>query len=63
MDAQCRDCMDAFEKDQIPFNPRMCNTCQHGRKLHELEMKQSEAERKWGRCDWNSSKLKGFYHG
>lgn len=63
MDTQCRDCMDAFAKEQIPFNPRMCNTCSYGRMLHEQEMKQSQNERNWGRCDWTSSKLEEFYHG
>ena len=63
MDTQCRQCMDAFAKEQIPFHPRMCDTCQHGYKLHKREMETSKAEAKWGRCDWNSSKLKEFYHG
>lgn len=63
MDPKCKECVEAFEKELIPFNPSMCKTCHHGRELHELEMKQSRAEQEWGKCDWSSSKLKELYRG
>lgn len=61
--AKCRECMEAFSKEGIPFNPHMCSTCQHGRELHKLEIQHSKVEKEWDKCDWSSSRLKEFYHG
>ena len=59
----CRKCMEDFAKDGIDFTPSMCKCCPTGRKLHEALCRNSEAEKKWGNIDWNSSVYGSFYKG
>lgn len=63
LNAECAKCQQDFAKAGIPLSARMCNACSTGIKLHQLGMKTSTAEKKWGNIDWNSSRWKTYYHG
>lgn len=58
---KCKECMEGFEHDDIPFDSHMCRFCQNGHNLHEALMKAGEGERKWGNIDWNTSRFGKYY--
>lgn len=60
---ECQSCMESFQRDGITFSSNLCHYCPNGAKLHQLLIKVSEAEAKWGSLDWNSCKYKTFYNG
>ena len=60
---ECQECMDDYRKAGVDFSYGACHVCQTGQELHYALMMVSDAEKAWGAKDWNSSKLKEFYHG
>jgi len=63
LSAECIKCQRDFAKAGIAFSARMCSSCSTGIRLHQLGMKTSTAEQKWGSIDWNSSRWKNYYKG
>ena len=60
---ECNRCLEDYRKARIDFSPSACHYCKTGNELHSALMKISDAERKWGNLDWNSSRLQNYYHG
>ena len=60
---ECRRCRADYEKAEIDFDHHVCTMCKNGQKLHETLIKANPGEKAWGDQDWNSFRLKGFYHG
>ncbi len=60
---ECKKCIDDFTTFNGQFSPKFCKACEHGIRLHKLEVKVSDSEKKWGTCDWNSSQYTNFYNG
>lgn len=63
LNEKCMSCQEEFLKEGFSFSPAMCRYCQTGAKLHELLEQSSNAEAKWGKLDWNSSKYGEYYKG
>lgn len=61
--AECQQCMKDYERANIAFSQSACRQCPNGQMLHEALMQISDAEKAWGRQDWNSAQLKKFYKG
>lgn len=57
---ECMRCQDEARKKFQPLNPSACRFCPIGQRVHELEVKSSS---QWNEVDWNSSKVKPYYHG
>lgn len=60
---ECLRCRADYAKEGLIFAASACRYCSNGSKLHETYLKVSEAEKKWGAQDWNSSRLKKYYLG
>ena len=52
-----------YRKAGVEFSHSACSLCSNGQKLHKAELMISDSERKWGECDWNSSRWEDYYHG
>ena len=60
LNEQCMRCQEEAQKNFQTLNTSACRFCPIGQKVHKLEVKSSS---QWNEVDWNSSKVKPYYHG